>query len=216
MYKSVAIDGPAGAGKSSVSKAAAKKLGYMYIDTGAMYRACALYAIKNGIEIAKETLEPVLDNIDISIEYTADGQEIFLNGENVTAEIRTPEVSMGASAIAVIPEVRLKLVRLQREMAKTNNVIMDGRDIGTYVLPQASLKIYLTASVEARAKRRFDEMTGENDFEAVKKDITARDENDSNREFAPLKKAEDAILLDTSDMSFDETVETVIELINKI
>lgn len=216
MYKSIAIDGPAGAGKSSVSKAAAKKLGYMYIDTGAMYRACALYAIKNGIEIAKETLEPVLDNIDILIEYTADGQEIFLNGENVTAEIRTPEVSMGASAIAVIPEVRLKLVRLQREMAKTNNVIMDGRDIGTYVLPQASLKIYLTASVEARAKRRFDEMTGENDFEAVKKDITARDENDSNREFAPLKKAEDAILLDTSDMSFDETVETVIELINKI
>ena len=215
MSISVAVDGPAGAGKSSVSKAVAKQMNYIYIDTGAMYRACALYAIKNGIEIKESGLTPVLNDIKIDIAHQEDGQHIFLCGCDVTDEIRTPEVSMGASEIAAIPAVRLKLVELQRALAEKNNVIMDGRDIGTYVLPDAELKIYLTASVDARAKRRFDEMTGEKDLELVKKDIAERDKNDMTRAFAPLKKADDAIVIDSSDMSFEQVVETVTELIKK-
>lgn len=216
MNISVAIDGPAGAGKSSVSKAVAKKTGFIYVDTGAMYRACALYAIKNKLKIDRESLCPVLDEIDVGIKYIEGGQHIFLNGEDVTDDIRSAEASMGASAIAVIPEVRLKLVELQRALARENNVIMDGRDIGTYVLPNADLKIYLTASADARAKRRFAEMSEKTDLESVKRDIIKRDENDMNREFAPLKKAEDAIVIDSSDMTFDEVTEKVFELINEI
>lgn len=212
-FISVAVDGPAGAGKSSVSKAVAKKLGFIYVDTGAMYRACALYALENGLEIEEKALLGVLDDINIQIKYDDNGQIILLNGKDVSKDIRKPEVSMGASKIAAIPAVRLKLVELQRKLAENDNVIMDGRDIGTYVLPDASVKVYLTASAEARAKRRYDEMTGEKDFETVKKDIINRDENDMKREFAPLKKADDAYVIDSSDMSFDEVCEKLEELI---
>lgn len=212
-FISVAVDGPAGAGKSSVSKAVAKKLGFIYVDTGAMYRACALYALENGLEIEEKALLGVLDNINIQIKYDDNGQIILLNGKDVSKDIRKPEVSMGASKIAAIPAVRLKLVELQRKLAENDNVIMDGRDIGTYVLPNASVKVYLTASAEARAKRRYDEMTGEKDFETVKKDIINRDENDMKREFAPLKKADDAYVIDSSDMSFDEVCEKLEKLI---
>ena len=212
-FISVAVDGPAGAGKSSVSKAVAKKLGFIYVDTGAMYRACALYALENGLEIEEKALLGVLDDINIQIKYDDNGQIILLNGKDVSKDIRKPEVSMGASKIAAIPAVRLKLVELQRKLAENDNVIMDGRDIGTYVLPDASVKVYLTASAEARAKRRYDEMTGEKDFETVKKDIINRDENDMKREFAPLKKADDAYVIDSSDMSFDEVCEKIEKLI---
>lgn len=212
-FISVAVDGPAGAGKSSVSKAVAKKLGFIYVDTGAMYRACALYALENGLEIEEKALLGVLDDINIQIKYDDNGQIILLNGKDVSKDIRKPEVSMGASKIAAIPAVRLKLVALQRKLAENDNVIMDGRDIGTYVLPNASVKVYLTASAEARATRRYDEITGEKDFETVKKDIINRDENDMKREFAPLKKADDAYVIDSSDMSFDEVCEKLEKLI---
>lgn len=215
----VAIDGPAGAGKSSISKAVAKKLGCIYVDTGAMYRACALYAIENNIPITAEGLENELDNIKISIKYAEDGQRIYLGGVDVSGRIREPDVSIGASDIAVIPAVRLKLVDMQRELAKTNNVVMDGRDIGTYVLPDAEVKIFLTASVDERARRRVLEMEQKGqkaDFETVKKDMAYRDKNDSEREFAPLKQAEDAVLLDTTELTFDEVVAAVTDIIAKV
>ena len=180
---SVAIDGPAGAGKSSIAKEVAKKLGFVYIDTGAMYRAVAVYAIENNIEIIEENFtDEVLDKIDISIEYDENGQKIYLCGKDVSDRIRMVDASVGASNVAVIPSVRLKLVALQRELAKKSSVIMDGRDIGTYVLPDAELKIFLTASVEERARRRYKELCEkgiDTDFESVKKDIMYRDKNDS-------------------------------------
>lgn len=212
----IAIDGPAGAGKSSISKAVAKKLGIIYVDTGAMYRACALYAIRNGISINEESLSGRLDDIKIELKYTEEGQRIFLGGEDVSEEIRKPEVSIGASDIAVIPIVRLKLVQMQREIASKNSVIMDGRDIGTYVLPDADVKIYLTASVEERARRRVLEMKEkgmEADFEEVKRDIAYRDKNDSEREFAPLRQAEDAVLIDSTELSFEEVIDKVLGLV---
>ncbi len=215
----VAIDGPAGAGKSSISKAVAKKLGCIYVDTGAMYRACALYAIENNIPITAEGLENELDNIKIGIKYAEDGQRIYLGGVDVSGRIREPDVSIGASDIAVIPAVRLKLVDMQRELAKTNNVVMDGRDIGTYVLPDAEVKIFLTASVDERARRRVLEMEQKGqkaDFETVKKDMAYRDKNDSEREFAPLRQAEDAVLLDTTELTFDEVVAAVTDIIAKV
>lgn len=220
-YISVAVDGPAGAGKSSVSKAAAKKLGFVYIDTGAMYRSVALYAIENGIDCAKEKDRIVneLDNIKISIKYLDDAQHVFLNDRDVTGEIRRESVSVGASNVAVIPEVRKKLVALQQEMARCDNVIMDGRDICTYVLPLAQVKIFLTASSEARAKRRYDELVEKGvkcDFEALKRDIEYRDKNDSERAEAPLGKADDAVLLDTTELTFDESVQAVLDMVNKI
>lgn len=214
----VAIDGPAGAGKSSISKAVAKKLGCIYVDTGAMYRACALYAIENNIPIKAESLEGELDKIKIDIKYTDAGQRIYLGGNDVSERIREPDVSIGASDIAVIPAVRLKLVDMQRELARTNCVVMDGRDIGTYVLPDAEVKIFLTASVDERARRRVLEMEQkgqEADFETVKRDMAYRDKNDSEREFAPLKQADDAVLLDTTDMDFDAVVAAVTEIIDK-
>jgi len=205
----VAIDGPAGAGKSSISKVVAKKFGFVYVDTGAMYRASALYAIRAGIAIEEKSLIPVLDDIHIDMEYHDDGQIILLNGEDVSSKIREEEVSMGASAIAVIPAVRLKLVEIQRELAKKCSVIMDGRDIGTYVLPDAELKIYLTASVEERAKRRYEELIAKGEdvtFEQVLVDIRQRDYNDSTRAASPLRKADDAEELDTTSMTIDEVV----------
>ena len=215
----VSIDGPAGAGKSSISKAVAKKLGLVYVDTGAMYRACAVYAIENGIEIEEEKITPHLDEIKIDINYNEEGQQIILNGVDVTKRIREQDATIGSSKIAVIPSVRLKLVDLQREIAKSKSVIMDGRDIGTYVLPDADLKIYLTASVEERAKRRFIEMQEkgmECDIEKVKEDIMFRDKNDSQREFAPLRQAEDAVFVDSSDLTFEESCEKIYNMVKEI
>lgn len=212
-YISVAIDGPAGAGKSSVAKKVAKDLGFIYVDTGAMYRSVALYAIRNNINPSDEaSVKERIDDIDITIKYIDGVQHIYLNGVDVSDDIRTPEVSMGASDVAKIGVVREKLVSLQRNMAKVANIIMDGRDICTTVLPDAQVKLFLTASVDARAKRRYDEMTQKGmlcEYEEIKKDIISRDKNDSERKISPLKKADDAKLLDTSDMSFDEVVDTV-------
>lgn len=217
-YTAVAVDGPAGAGKSTVSKAAAQDLGFVYIDTGAMYRSVALYAIRNGIDCKSEKLIEKLDDIKLEIKHFDGGQHIFLNGEDVSEKIRTDEVSLGASNVAVIPEVRKKLVEMQREMAKSNNVIMDGRDICSYVLPNAQVKIFLTASVEARAERRYKEMCEKGiscDFETIKKDIEYRDKNDSERKTVPLRQAPDAVRVDTSDMTFEEAVEKIKELVSK-
>lgn len=215
----VAIDGPAGAGKSSIAKAVSKKLGFVYIDTGAMYRAVAVYAIENGIEIKEENFtSDVLDEIKIDITYEDGTQKIFLLGKDVSERIREADVSIGASNVAVIPAVRLKLVELQRALAEKTSVIMDGRDIGTYVLPDAEVKIFLTASSDVRARRRLLEMKEkgmEADFETVKRDIEYRDKNDSEREFAPLRQAEDAVLVDTSDMTIDEVIERITEIIRE-
>lgn len=212
----IAIDGPAGAGKSTISKAAAKKLGFIYIDTGAMYRAVGLAAVRQGIDTTDtEGVTYILDDIEISISYDESGQQIFLNGENVSAHIRLPEISVAASNVAVIPAVRLKLVELQRELASHNDVLMDGRDIGTYVLPDAEVKIFLTASVEERAMRRYRELVEKGiqaDFDEVKADMEYRDKNDSEREFAPLKPAEDSIILDNTDLSLEQSVDKICEI----
>lgn len=216
-YISIAVDGPAGAGKSSVSKAVAKKLGFVYIDTGAMYRTVALNAIRRGIDCRKEPEKVVeaLKDAEIEIKYLQETQRIYLNGEDVSGEIRTEQVSVGASDVAVISEVRKKLVSMQQEMAKNANVIMDGRDICNHVLPKAQVKIFLTASVDERASRRFNEMTEKGvkcDFEELKREIEYRDRNDSEREEAPLRQAPDAVLLDTTGMTFDEVVKKVTEM----
>ena len=216
-YISIAVDGPAGAGKSSVSKAVAKKLGFVYIDTGAMYRTVALNAIRRGIDCRKEPEKVVeaLKDAEIEIKYLQETQHIYLNGEDVSGEIRTEQVSVGASDVAVISEVRKKLVSMQQEMAKNANVIMDGRDICNHVLPKAQVKIFLTASVDERASRRFNEMTEKGvkcDFEELKREIEYRDRNDSEREEAPLRRAPDAVLLDTTGMTFDEVVKKVTEM----
>ena len=215
----VAIDGPAGAGKSSIAKAVSKKLGFVYIDTGAMYRAVAVYAIEKGIEIKEENFtKEVLDDIKIDIAYEDGTQKIFLLGKDVSERIREADVSIGASNVAVIPAVRLKLVELQRTLAEKTSVIMDGRDIGTYVLPDAEVKIFLTASSDVRAKRRLLEMKEkgmEADFETVKRDIEYRDKNDSEREFAPLRQAEDAVLLDTTELNFQESEQAMMEIIRE-
>lgn len=210
----IAIDGPSGAGKSTISKALAKKLGFVYIDTGAMYRAVALYALRNGID-TKNTdgeLEKALDAIDINILYEDGVQHIYLCGEDVSEEIRVHEVSMGASNVATVPVVRLKLVDMQRRLASKQSVIMDGRDIGTYVLPNAEIKIYLTADVKERAKRRraeLEEKGQEVSYEQVLADMKARDKNDSTREFAPLRQADDAVLIDTTELDFEGSVERI-------
>lgn len=217
----IALDGPAGAGKSTVAKAVAQELGIVYIDTGAMYRTAALFAIRKGIDIKneKERLLAELENLDMDIVYTDEGQRMYLAGEDVSGKIRTEEVSMGASNIAVIPEVRIKLVEMQRAMAKSKSVIMDGRDIGSYVLPDAELKIFLTASPECRAKRRYDENIEkgiECNFDDILSDIKTRDKNDSEREFAPLKCGEDAVLIDSTKMSREEVVEKIKSLAMEI
>ena len=218
MFK-VAIDGPSGAGKSTIAKTVAKTLGFVYIDTGAMYRACALACLSCGVDIKAnpEKAIEIVNNISIDIDYIDGAQRIFLNGEDVSDKIRTPEVSMGASDVSAIGEVRKKLVTLQRELAGTKNVIMDGRDIGTHVLPDAEAKIFLTASPEVRAKRRYKELIEkgtDTDFETVLSDIKLRDHQDETRAASPLKKADDAVLLDTSELSFDESVASVLDIIN--
>ena len=212
----IAIDGPAGAGKSTIAKMVAKKLGFIYVDTGAMYRAMALYFIRNGIAGDDEAaITKACEGIDVSIEYENGQQIVLLNGENVNDYIRTEEVSMMTSDTSKYPAVRSKLLDIQRNLAKVKDVIMDGRDIGTCVLPDAETKIYLTASSAERARRRYKEQVErgiECDIEQIEKDIIARDEQDMNREIAPLKQAEDAVLLDSSDMTIDEVVDEMIRI----
>ncbi|HBA98130.1 MAG TPA: (d)CMP kinase [Lachnospiraceae bacterium] len=215
----IAIDGPAGAGKSTIAKIAAKKLGFIYVDTGAMYRAMALYFIRNGISGSDEAaVSAACPGIDISIEYQGGEQVVLLNNENVNAFIRTEEVSMMTSDISKYAAVRSKLLDIQRSLARTKDVIMDGRDIGTCVLPDARTKIYLTASTSERAKRRHKEQTERGiscDIGQIERDIAARDEQDMNREIAPLRQAEDAVLLDSSSLSIDEAVDAVINIYKK-
>ena len=212
----IAIDGPAGAGKSAIAKMVAKKLGFIYVDTGAMYRAMALYFIRNGIAGDDEAaITKACEGIDVSIEYENGQQIVLLNGENVNDYIRTEEVSMMTSDTSKYPAVRSKLLDIQRNLAKVKDVIMDGRDIGTCVLPDAETKIYLTASSAERARRRYKEQVErgiECDIEQIEKDIIARDEQDMNREISPLKQAEDAVLLDSSDMTIDEVVDEMIRI----
>lgn len=215
MYN-IAIDGPAGAGKSTIARIVAKKLGYIYIDTGSMYRAMALACIRAGVKADEE--EKVIDitsKVDVSISYEDDVQQVYLNGENVNAYIRTEEVGNMTSAISVYAPVREKLVELQRKLASEADVIMDGRDIGTCVLKDAFLKIYLTASSIKRAERRYKELTEKGvacNIEDIEKDIIERDYRDMHRDISPLTQAEDAVLLDSSDMNIDEVVDAIITL----
>ncbi len=215
--KEIAIDGPAGAGKSTVAKAVAKKLGYNYLDTGAMYRAAAFYMIEQGIDPANAQLVVGhLPHMEMQIEYKDGVQSVLVNGKDVTAHIRTPQISRGASDIAVIPEVRIKLVEIQRGVSETYNIVMDGRDIGTYVLPHADYKFFLTASARERAKRRYLELkeTDPNaNIDSIEAEIIARDKNDSSRKFAPLKQAEDAIFVDTTAMSKEQVILHIVGII---
>ena len=212
----IAIDGPAGAGKSSIAKLVAKKLNYVYVDTGAMFRTMALFFLNENLNVRDEAVVTGnCDHIQIAIEYQDGEQHIFLNNTDVSIDIRREEVGNTASVIAKYPAVREKLLHLQRELAATNDVIMDGRDIGTVVLPQAECKIYLTASSRVRAERRYKELAdkGENcDLREIEEDIIARDEQDMNRKIAPLTQADDAVLIDSSDMSIEEVVKRICEL----
>lgn len=216
MSYSVAIDGPAGAGKSTIAKSIAKKMKFVYVDTGAMYRAMGLYFLQNKIGMEEtDKIDKACSNIVISIEYKEGEQQIYLNGENVTGFIRTEEVGKMASACAVNRQVRLKLVDLQRELAGKTDVIMDGRDIGTYVLPDADVKIYLTASSKERARRRWTELSEKGiscDIDEIEKDIISRDRQDENRDFAPLKQADDAILVDSSYLTIEEVADKIIKI----
>ena len=214
----IAIDGPSGAGKSTMAKMVSKELGILYLDTGAMYRAVALKAIQSGIDTKdSDKLSQMVQDIDISVVYQDGRQLVYLDGEDVSERIRTPDVTVGASNVAVVPVVRMKMVELQQEIAKKNSVVMDGRDIGTYVLPDADVKIFLTAYVEDRAKRRYEELqekgTLKQTFEEVKQDMEYRDNNDSNRDFCPLKKADDAIMLDTTGFPLEKSVGMILDII---
>jgi len=213
----IAIDGPAGAGKSTIAKTLAKDRNMVYVDTGAMYRAIGLYCSRKGIAgNDEETIVGELDNITVSLAYENGEQVVYLNGENVNGFIRTPEAGTMASAVSVYSKVRAKMVELQQNLAKTTSVVMDGRDIGTVVLPNAEVKIYLTASSEVRAKRRFDELVAkgmECDLAQLQKEIEERDYRDMNREVSPLKKAEDAVELDTSYMTIPEVIEAMQKII---
>lgn len=215
----IAIDGPSGAGKSTMAKIISKKLGILYLDTGAMYRALAFKTIRAGVDTKdKEKVSEFLPCLDIRIEYENGSQRVLLDGEDITDFIRTDEISMGASNVSAISEVRVKLVELQQKIAHNNSVIMDGRDIGTHVLPNADIKIFLTASVHDRAKRRFIELQEKGilskSFEELEKEIQIRDYNDSNREASPLRQAEDAILVDTSGYTIDQSVERIMHIIH--
>lgn len=216
MSINIAIDGPAGAGKSTAARAAAANLGYIYVDTGALYRAIACYVLEKGGDVHdREKVIELLGEITPELRFEQGVQHVYLNGRDVTDKIRTPEVSMGASAVSPVPEVRAFLFELQRKLARENNVIMDGRDIGTVVLPDADLKIFLTASPEARAERRFKELSEKGNapaYEQVLQDIIKRDREDSTREIAPLKQAEDAVLLDTTGMTLEETTAEIIKM----
>ena len=216
MY-AIAIDGPAGAGKSSIAKAAAKRLGFIYVDTGALYRTVALHLLKENIDPKDmEAVKGALPNIQVTMGHEEDGQHVYLCGEDVTGLIRTPEVSMMASTSSAIPEVRKFLFSLQTGMAEKYNVIMDGRDIGTVVLPNAQVKIFLTASPEVRAMRRYKELVekgAKDTYEEVLADVIKRDYQDTHRETAPLKPADDGVILDTSDLGFDEVIDELEKIV---
>ena len=216
MSHNVAIDGPAGAGKSTIAKRIARRLGYIYVDTGAMYRAMAYYLIQNQVDAAdQEAIAAACQHADISICYQDGEQVVLLNGENVNAYLRTEVVGNMASVSSVVPEVRKKLVELQQKLARETDVVMDGRDIGTVVLPDADVKVYLTASVETRAKRRFLELQEKGepaDLAKIAADIEDRDYRDMHRDISPLRQAEDATLVDSSDMTIDQVVERILEL----
>ena len=216
MSYNIAIDGPAGAGKSTIAKAVAKKLGLIYVDTGAMYRAMALHMLKKGIKIEDDAaVIAECVNPDITIKYEEGVQVVYLNGENVNAFLRTEEVGNAASKTSVLMPVRVRLVELQQKLAAESDCIMDGRDIGTCVLPNADVKIYLTASSAVRAKRRYDELTAKGetcDIAEIQRIIEERDYRDMNREASPLKQAEDAILVDTSDMTIEEVMAKIISI----
>ena len=214
---SVAIDGPAGAGKSTIAKAASARLGFIYVDTGALYRAVGLFALRQGVaELNEQTVPPLLDGLEVSLGFAGGVQRVFLNGEDVSEAIRQNQVSMAASRVSAIPAVRAFLFDLQRKIAEENNIIMDGRDIGTVVLPHAQVKIFLTASAEERARRRFLELREkgqEVSYDALLDEIKERDHNDSTRAIAPLRRAEDAVLIDTSTASLPEAIELVLRTI---
>ena len=219
-YISIAIDGPSGAGKSTLARKAAAILGYLYVDTGAIYRTVALSAVRRGIDPADaERLVPTLNELDIRLEYAEDGlQHMYLNGEDVSQAIRVHEISQHASTVSAIPAVRAFLLDLQRDLARKNNVIMDGRDIGTVVLPDADVKIFLTASPESRAKRRHLELQQrgqDTDFDTVLKDIIRRDEQDTNRPIAPLRQAEDAVLVDTTHLDLEQSLQAILTTIKE-
>lgn len=213
----IAIDGPAGAGKSTIARRAAAELGYIYVDTGALYRAVGLFMIKKGISPSDSAAVcPLLEQVEIRLAFQNGEQKVLLGDRDVTGEIRTPEVSMAASDVSAIPEVRTFLFSLQQDIAKTNNVVMDGRDIGTVVLPNAQVKIFLTASPEERAKRRFAEMKEKGEpvvFEEVLADLKKRDYNDSHRAVAPLVPAETAIVVDTTGNTLEQSVEKLLSII---
>ena len=213
MSFNIAIDGPAGAGKSTIAKRVAKELGFIYVDTGAMYRTIALYLLTNQVDCEQEEqLAAALDNIEISIAYENGEQQMLLNGDNVTGRIRTEEVGQMASRSSAKPIVRAKLLALQRSMAASSDVLMDGRDIGTMILPDAQLKIYLTASTAARAKRRYLELQEKGEtcsLEEIEKDMEERDYRDMHRKTAPLRQAEDAVMVDSSDMTIQQVVERI-------
>lgn len=215
----VAIDGPAGAGKSTIAKIVAKRLGIIYLDTGAMYRTVALKAIRDGVDVRnREKLAGLVDTIDIRVEYVEGSQRIFLDGEDVSDKIRTPEISLAASNVSAVPPVRIRMVELQKQIASENSVVMDGRDIGTFVLPDARFKFFLTASVEERAERRYKEQIAKGmidiSLEDIRRDIEYRDQNDSSRDFAPLRKAEDAVEIDTTRMSIEEVAALILKIID--
>ena len=215
----VAIDGPAGAGKSTISRAAADKLGFIYVDTGALYRSVGVYALRNGINTKSgEQLKKALPDIKVELVFEDGVQHVYLNGEDVSEEIRTPKASMAASDVSAVPEVRSFLFDLQRDIAVKNNCIMDGRDIGTVVLPNAECKIFLTASPECRAQRRYKELIekGENvKYEDVLNDVNERDYNDSHRKIAPLKPSEESVIADTSKLSLDESIALIVKIIKE-
>ena len=217
--RAIAIDGPSGAGKSTMARRLARELGYIYVDTGALYRAIGLYMLGFGVDVgSKNAVFPLLAGLDIKLGYIDREQRVFANGDDVSDRIRIESVSMAASAVSAIPEVRDFLLDLQRQISKENNVVMDGRDIGTVVLPWADVKIFLTAAPEERAQRRFEELVNRGisaDYGAVLEDLKQRDYNDSHREAAPLKPADDAILVDTTEISLEESVEILVNIVKE-
>ena len=216
---SIALDGPAGAGKSTVAKGAAKALGFIYVDTGALYRTVGLKFIREGYDTTLDCdIDAILKTIEVDIKFIDGTQHVFLNGEDVSEAIRTPEASMMASAVSAKPPVRAFLLEMQRKLARENNVLMDGRDIGTVVLPNATLKFFVTASVEERANRRYKELKEKGSdvsYEEVYKDIETRDYNDSHREIAPLKPAEDSIMFDTTGFTLQQSIDRLITMVKE-
>ena len=220
MNRNIAIDGPAGAGKSTAARRLARELGYIYVDTGAIYRTVGLYALRSGVAMEDSAgIAALLPRIRIELCYGEDGvQKMLLNGEDVSGEIRTPEISACASKVAAIPAVRDFLLEMQRELARTHHVVMDGRDIGTVVLPDAAVKIFLTATPETRARRRYLELQekgSDESYEQVLAEVIRRDEQDMNRPVAPLKQAEDAVLADTSELNLEESVQLLLKIVRE-